>query len=165
MKIESGTIIALDTYAIVNTGTNTTVTLGKKEGSVNISSPMVVGNKFGVKNAAILNFYDGTIKGKTAAIEGTVTDEEENTHEVNDTEVIDEDTTYLTLHLEANASMLNNAAPNSFNIPARVSNALGNFVANNKSRISTIILIITIIIMIVTGIKILFFIKSRKNKK
>ena len=165
VTIESGTIIATETYAIVNTGTNSIVTLGTKDGSVNISSPMVVGNTYGVKNTATLNFYDGTIKGKTAAIEGTPTEEEENTHEVNDIEVIDEDTTYLTLHLEANASMLNNAAPNSFNIPARVSNALGNFVANNKSRISTIILIITIIIMIVTGIKILFFIKSRKNKK
>ena len=159
VTIEAGTIIATETYAIVNTGTNSTVTLGKKDGSVNISSPMVVGNTYGVKNTETLNFYDGTIKGKTAAIEGTPTEEEENTHEVNDTEVIDEDTTYLTLHLEANASMLNNAAPNSFNIPARVSNTLGKLVATKKSRIVTIIVTIIILLMIV------LFIRTKNKKK
>ena len=174
LTIKTGTIIATESYAIVNSA-NSTVTIGEKDGSVDISSPIIKGESYGVKNVATLNFYDGTIKGIKGAVEGKITDKEVDTQEINGTEVIDSKT-YKTLHLASTSSPTsnvgqngtlnqNNTQSNKLSIPSRVTNALGNFVANNKSRISTIILIITIIIMTMIVITIFLFKKSRNNKK
>ncbi len=51
--------------------------LGEKDGTANKESPVIIGNKYGINNSGIFNFYDGTIKGKTSAISGTVTEIEE----------------------------------------------------------------------------------------
>ena len=174
VTIESGTIIATEAYAIVNS-TNSTVTLGTKDGSVNVSSPIVQGMSYGIKNVGILNFYDGTIKGVTGAVEGTITEEEENTREVNGTEPIDEEISYLTLHLESTRGALNLAGNRQLNnnginseddtesskmsIPSRVSNALGKLVETKESRTATII-VSTIILLIIA-----LWIRKKKTAK
>ena len=71
--IRSGTIISVNHSAIVNE--SGTVEIGEEGGGVDTSSPEIIGqgtNKFGVENAGTLNFYDGVIKGKSAAISGSL---------------------------------------------------------------------------------------------
>ena len=165
--IKSGTIIATETYAIVNSS-NSTVTIGEKDGSVDINSPIIKGESYGVKNVGILNFYDGTIKGIKGAVEGNITDKEVGTQEVNGTEVIDSKT-YKTLYLSSSSSTTsnvgqngtlsqNNTQSNKLSIPSRVTNTLGNLVATKKSRTFTIIIIMAIISFAL----VLFYKKKKK---
>ena len=42
--------------------------LGEKDGTANKESPVIIGNKYGINNSGIFNFYDGIIKGNNAAI-------------------------------------------------------------------------------------------------
>jgi len=69
-----------------NINSTGTVTIGTKDGSMKGDSPVITGNYtdrevyYGiVNNGGQLYFYDGTIKGKTAAINGTITAVEDNT--------------------------------------------------------------------------------------
>ena len=64
-------------YSAVSNGKNGILTIGIKDGSVNKSNPEIIGSESGVSNEGTFNFYDGTIKGKTSAISGTVTEIEE----------------------------------------------------------------------------------------
>ena len=134
------------------------MTIGKKDGSVNISSPIVAGETYGIINKGTLNFYDGTIKGKQGAVDGQITDKEENTREVEGIETIDEDTIYQTLYLEVSTPESNNATSNNLSIQARVSNTLGKIVATKKSKVFT-----SIIIMVIISITILLFHKKKKK--
>ena len=157
LKITGGTIISNTQSAIAN-AKDSTVTIGKKDGSVNISSPIVAGETYGIINKGTLNFYDGTIKGKQGAVDGQITDKEENTREVEGIETIDEDTIYQTLYLEVNTPESNNATSNNLSIQARVSNTLGKIVATKKSKVFT-----SIIIMVIISITILLFHKKKKK--
>ena len=64
-------------YSAVSNSKNGTLTIGTKDGIVNKSNPEIIGSESGVSNEGTFNFYDGTIKGKTSAISGTVTEIEE----------------------------------------------------------------------------------------
>ena len=64
-------------YSAVSNSKNGTLTIGIKDGIVNKSNPEIIGSESGVSNEGTFNFYDGTIKGKTSAISGTVTEIEE----------------------------------------------------------------------------------------
>ncbi len=87
--ITGGTIEGLKQQAVSNEGT---LTIGTKDGSINTSTPVLIGNIHGVKTTGTFNFYDGIIKGKTDAIDGTITDQETNSQLINGTETIDGDT-------------------------------------------------------------------------
>lgn len=95
--IKSATIISTTQNAISNEGT---LVIGVKEdGNVSDSSPVIIGENYGVESTKTFEFYDGIIKGITNAVSGTITEIETGTQEVNDTEIIDEKT-YKTLNLE-----------------------------------------------------------------
>ncbi|MBP3800729.1 MAG: hypothetical protein J6I85_01675, partial [Clostridia bacterium] len=84
--IEGGTITATATntngvaYGIYmadgnNWGRNQSVTIGKKDKIVNKNSPIITGTTYGIYNYVQkeLNFYDGTIRGKTLPVGGNIT--------------------------------------------------------------------------------------------
>ena len=52
--------------------------IGAKDGSVDTSTPIIIGKEYGLLNSATLKFYDGTIKGITGAISGSVSEIEDN---------------------------------------------------------------------------------------
>ncbi len=78
--IESGTIVSTNYNAVYNE--NGTLTIGVEGGGVSTTSPDITTqaiNYYGILNntsGCTLNFYDGIIKGKAAAISGTVTNTE-----------------------------------------------------------------------------------------
>ncbi|MDO4975597.1 MAG: InlB B-repeat-containing protein, partial [Alphaproteobacteria bacterium] len=94
--ITGGTLVGINQQAISNEGT---LTIGTNNGSINIQTPAIRGETYGLKNAGTFNFYDGIIKGITNAISGTITNQETNSHIVNGTETIS-GKTYKTQHLE-----------------------------------------------------------------
>lgn len=83
--ITSGTIIGTNQQAVSNEGT---VTIGTDDGSVDTTAPVLMGAVYGIKSTGTLNFYDGIIKGRTSAINGTVTDMDSNSTVQNGTETI-----------------------------------------------------------------------------
>ena len=96
VTITGGTIVGTKQQAISNEGT---LTIGTKDGNVNTSSPVIIGETCGLENVNIFNYYDGIIKGRTESITGTITEQESNTTVVNGTEVID-GKTYVTVQLQ-----------------------------------------------------------------
>ena len=97
--ITGGTIISTGGLGVSDVGT---LTIGvKADGNINTSSPVILGETYGVKSLGTFNFYDGVIKGLTDVILGTITDQEPNTQIANGTEIID-NKTYITGHLELN---------------------------------------------------------------
>ena len=100
LYILGGTI---ESFATNGVGFNNlgTASIGIKDGSINSSSPIVKGAATGVNNTGTLNFYDGILKGTTNTVNGTISDEEDNSVEVNNTEIID-GVTYHTLTLALN---------------------------------------------------------------
>ena len=97
LKVTGGTIVGNNQHAISSAGT---LTIGVKDGNINTSSPELRGKTNGIKSTRTFNFYDGIIKGKTAAINGTVSDQEDNSQITNGTETID-GSTYQTAVLES----------------------------------------------------------------
>ena len=75
------------------------LTIGIKDGNINSNTPVLIGEVHGVRSTGTFNFYDGIIKGKTDAIDGTIASIEDNSQVVNGTEVIS-GSTYITAHLE-----------------------------------------------------------------
>ena len=69
-------------------------------GTINTSTPTIIGETYGLKSSGTLNFYDGIIKGITDGISGTITNQEVNTQIKNGTEVIN-GKTYKMQYLEA----------------------------------------------------------------
>lgn len=97
MRITGGTIVGSKQQAISNSGT---LDIGKKDGNINISTPVIIGETYGLKSNGTVNFYDGIIKGITGGISGTVVDQETDAQITNDTESINGktyNTEYLTL--------------------------------------------------------------------
>lgn len=95
--IKSATIIGTQGNGISNEGG--IVTLGVKDGTIDNTSIIIQAKRDGVETTSTFNFYDGIIKGYVEAIDGTITAQEDNSHIVDDTEVIDTDT-YKTKYLE-----------------------------------------------------------------
>ena len=93
ITITGGTIISTGLYGVENTSN---LTVGIKDGSIQINSPIIQGVVYGIHNTSTLNFYDGTIKGKTDTIDGTIADQEQNTTRYNGTEVINGETYQVT---------------------------------------------------------------------
>ena len=97
LKITGGTIEGTKSLAVSNGGI---LTIGVKDGNISTSSPVLMGKTNGVKSTGTFNFYDGIIKGQTNAINGTVSDQEDNTQITNGTETIS-GSTYHTAVLES----------------------------------------------------------------
>lgn len=95
ININGGTIIGTDGPAISNKGI---INLGDDSDAISSSNPVVQGYTYGVKTEGTFNFYDGIIKGKTDAVDGTISAYATNSQTVTGTEVIGTDT-YHTLHL------------------------------------------------------------------
>ena len=96
MKITGGTIVGLKQQAISNSGT---LDLGIKDGTIDTTKTVIIGNTCGLKNNGTINFYDGIIKGIEGAISGEITQQEDNSQIKEATEEID-GKTYLTKCLE-----------------------------------------------------------------
>ena len=95
--INSATIIGTQGNGISNEGG--IVTLGVKDGTIDNTSIIIQAKRDGVESTGTFNFYDGIIKGYVESIDGIITDQEDNSHTVDGTEVIDTDT-YKTKYLE-----------------------------------------------------------------
>lgn len=63
MEITGGTITSTGTYAVYND--KGTMTIGTKDGSVDLSTPVITGKTYGVIANYQYAFYDGIIKGRT----------------------------------------------------------------------------------------------------
>lgn len=94
--ITGGTIIGKKQQAVSNAGT---LTIGTKDGNINTSSPVLIGETVGVESTKNFYYYDGIIKARTTAISGTITEQEQNSTIVNSTEVID-GKNYVTVNLQ-----------------------------------------------------------------
>ena len=93
VRILGGTVTSATGPAITSKAAGT-IELGEKDGSILNTSPVIQGATNGIETPGTLKFYDGIVKGKTAAISGTVSDTEVGATEVNSTETIGSDTYY-----------------------------------------------------------------------
>ena len=76
------------------------LTLGvKNDGVVSTTSPVIKAETSGIKCTNTLNFYDGIVKGKSDAIDGTISDCEPGYVKVDGTESIN-GATYYTAYLD-----------------------------------------------------------------
>ena len=100
MNILGGTIIGSNFAAVVNESGN--LTIGAKDGNIT-SAPVIQGKDYGVKTTLNFNFYDGVLKGKTAAVSDVskIADIEDNSQLQDGTEVISGET-FKTLSLILN---------------------------------------------------------------
>ena len=98
MIIESGTIVSEKYHAVYNE--LGTLTIGKKDGVVDISTPVLQGEKSGLSTASTFNFYDGIIKGKANSIDdiSKLVEKEESSEVVTGTE-----DSYKTSYLHINS--------------------------------------------------------------
>ncbi len=94
----TGGVIECATHPAVCSNSGT-LTIGVSGGSLSTTSPSIQGNTDGIHCTGALEFYDGAIKGKTNAINATITNQESGTQVVNGTESIGGET-YITAHLE-----------------------------------------------------------------
>ena len=92
LKIYGGTIVGKKQHAVGNADI---LEIGTQDGNINTSSPNLMGAIYGVKNTGTFRFYDGIIKGASAAINGTVTEQEANSTIIDGFE-----DPYHTAHLE-----------------------------------------------------------------
>ena len=77
-SIEKGTIISEIGNAIFIEG-STTLNVGKQGGTPSITEPSIIGKTYGIyknSNSSDLYLYDGSIKGETGSIYGTISDVE-----------------------------------------------------------------------------------------
>ena len=95
--VAGGKIVGTQQQAISNEGT---VTLGTDDSSISTVSPELIGNVNGIRSVGTFNYYDGIIKGGTSAIDGTVSNQPNNTQITNSTETIS-GKTYQTAYLES----------------------------------------------------------------
>lgn len=76
------------------------ITVGVKSDEViSNSTPVIFGETYGIESTGTFSYYDGMVMGITSALDGTIADQEPNTHIVNGTDVVD-GKTYYTVHLE-----------------------------------------------------------------
>ena len=71
---------------------DSTVIIGTKDGNINTSSPEIIGGTYAILTTGTLKFYDGIIKGGTDTIDGTITEIEDDSREVDGTETISGET-------------------------------------------------------------------------
>ena len=83
---ELGNIVNNVQQAVSNEGD---MTIGVKDGNIDLTTPIIIGETHAIHNIGNINIYDGILKGITGAIDGEVTDIEENSQIVNDSEVTD----------------------------------------------------------------------------
>ena len=106
-RITGGTITSASTNANSGAVTNAgTLYVGSKDGSIDITTPVLQGEKYGVNNTNVFNFYDGILKGATASRNGTITDIENNSQLTTGT-----DGNYNTEYLVATRSLTNSLLP------------------------------------------------------
>lgn len=86
--ITGGEIIGINQEA-VNNDVDSTLTIGSKNGTINNSSPTLIGKRYGMVNTGTFNYYDGIIKGITGTISGEITEMEEHSERTTGTETID----------------------------------------------------------------------------
>ena len=88
MTISGGTIVSTGSSAVVNAST---LTIGEKDGNVNVKSPTLQGKIYGISSTAKYNFYNGTIKGKEKAYNNLnhINDKEEGYSIISSEETID----------------------------------------------------------------------------
>lgn len=98
VNIIDATITSENYDAVVNVGT---LNIGTSGDSINTSTPTIIGKDRGVNNTGTFNFYDGTLKGITGAMNGTPNNIEQNSTVVTGTESID-GVTYITAYLVEN---------------------------------------------------------------
>ena len=98
--ITGGTIESTAQHAV---NSASALTIGVQDGSINTTSPVMIGTVDGVKitGSGTLNFYDGIAKGKVHGINGTITLQEANSTLASGTETIN-GATYQTNYLESN---------------------------------------------------------------
>lgn len=107
LNVQSGTIIATKQHGISNEGI---LTIGTKDGTIDATQPVIIGKIYGVNTTGTFNFYDGIIKGETSVINGTITEQEDNSNLVNGTEG-----DYYTAYLELTTNPNNTNNTNSLN--------------------------------------------------
>ena len=86
--IKGGTIIGITQQAVTNMGK---MIIGD-EGDIDTTSPVIIGNTYGIKSNGTLEIYDGIVKGKEGTISGTITKREPNTKRTTGTEEINGET-------------------------------------------------------------------------
>ena len=70
MVVTGGTIVGIRQEAITNAGT---LTIGVDDGNVNTTSPVIIGETYGLKSSTSFSFYDGVIKGiNNPSVSGTL---------------------------------------------------------------------------------------------
>ncbi|MBE6161120.1 MAG: hypothetical protein E7158_02725 [Firmicutes bacterium] len=91
LNLKNGTVIG-GTYGI-KLASDSKVTLGDAETSVDTTKPVIQGGTSSINNVTFnkgyLKFYDGILKGKTAAYQVTISEIPDATSVINDTEMID----------------------------------------------------------------------------
>ena len=97
MNILGGNIVGSNFTAVLNEGGS--LTIGTKDGNIT-STPVIQGKDYGVTTTFDYNFYDGILKGKTAAVSDAskIVDIEANSQLQDSTEVISGET-FKTLYL------------------------------------------------------------------
>ena len=98
--ITGGTIEATNYYAVKNEAG--TLIIGSNDGSIDTSTPVIIGKTNGITSSPNYSIYDGIIKGTTAAVNDVnkITNIESNSEIVTGTESIN-GVTYKTLYLNA----------------------------------------------------------------
>ena len=97
LTITGGTIVSTGMYGIQNAST---MTIGVKDDSIDLDSPMIQGVSYGIYSSTNYNFYDGTSKGELLAINqlSRIVDVETGYNVVSSEETID-DTLYSVSYL------------------------------------------------------------------
>ena len=111
-----------------------TLVIGTQNGTHDSTSPVIMGVKYGVNSSVNYSFYDGIIKGVTAAVndESKITNKEDGVAKVTGTETI-EGTTYNTLTYEVQDVYTINLDANEGTVsPDYVNIIIGNSIANQS---------------------------------
>jgi len=87
-------------YGLYTTGARATTTIGRNDGTINIDSPILKGDLYGlyITSPYTVNFYDGVIKGMSGRHTGVITSIATHSQIFEDEEMIDEQN-YLTEYL------------------------------------------------------------------
>ena len=100
-------------YGLYTTGSSDTTTIGRSDKTINIDTPILKGDLYGlyITSPYTVNFYDGIIKGLSGRHAGIITSIEEHSQIFEDEEVIDEQT-YLTEYLVTQTDIVINEDTN-----------------------------------------------------
>ena len=86
VNITGGTIISIQQQAVKNEGT---MSIGRKDGTVSITTPVLQGTTYGATTTSTFKFYDGIIRGVTGTISGSISDVETGYQKTESMETID----------------------------------------------------------------------------